>query len=322
MRLMKIFLVGFLLLWLTPSLGQAEVRGGLVLTFDDGYPSWITTIAPELARVGGVATGFVGMARIRAENLTFEDLRTLQNRYGWEIGTHTYHHYNAKEFVERKGMSAWVSKELEAAAKELRSQGLNIRSMVFPHNAFTPQLSKEVMRRFESFRNPELFFIASGAREDGSIPGREMDISQFVPLELIFKWIDLAHNQGQLLFLYGHKVLPDNEFFTGTVESVSQHTLISRESLRSVSKTDLYLVPDISRRFMGVPIPVVSVEGNRIQVGRGDLSRLTKPGATFMIGPGYSMRLSDFRAIIDYARPRLKFFTVHQAVSGQWRRQF
>jgi peptidoglycan/xylan/chitin deacetylase (PgdA/CDA1 family) len=316
----KISLGIVMLLILSSGLCEAKVQGGLVLAFDDGYPDWVTTIAPELARVGGVATCFPTLNSIRLEKITYEDLRKLQNHYGWEIGTHTYHHYNAADFVNRKGMSAWVRNELEAGAKELRAHGLNVRSMVFPYDVFTPELCREVRKRFETYRDPELFFIAPGLGDNGPIPGREMDTAQFVPLELIFKWIDLAHDRGALLFLFGHQVLPDAEFQTGTVEAVSQHTLIAKDTLRPSAAPDLYLVPDTSCRFSGNPIRVVQVEGNKIQAGRGDLARLTKPGATFMIGPGYGTRLSDFRKMIAYAAQRLKFYTVHQVVGGQWRK--
>ena len=124
---------------------------------------------------------------------------------------------------------------------------------------------------------------------------------------------------GRFLFLFGHQVLPDSEFFTGRVESISEHTLVARGNLRSFSEPDLYLVPDTSRRNSGLPIRVLGIEGNKIQVGRGDLTRLTEPGATFMLGPGYGIPLSNFREIIQYAAQRLKFYTVHQVVSGQWR---
>ena len=46
--------------------------------FDDGYSGWVTTVAPELARVDGFATTYVTLNSIRAEKLTYEDLRTLQ----------------------------------------------------------------------------------------------------------------------------------------------------------------------------------------------------------------------------------------------------
>jgi peptidoglycan/xylan/chitin deacetylase (PgdA/CDA1 family) len=309
-----------MLLVLSPGLSEAKVQGGIVLMFDDGYAGWVTTIAPELDRVGGVATAYVTLNSIRAEKLTFEDLRTLQNRYGWEIGTHTNHHFNPREFVKRKGLAAWTSQELDLAVRDLRRQGLEVRNLSFPFDATSPEIQATVARRLESFRRPAPLALGSGLREDLSIPGTEISLANYVPMELIKKWIDLAHNQDSLLFLYGHQVLPDAEFVTGTVETAKLHTLTATAAIKPIAEADLYLVPDTTRRFLGVPMRVVSIEGKQVQLGRGDLSRLTKPGATFMIGPGYGMSLSDFREMIAYAAKRLKFFTVHQVVDGKWRK--
>lgn len=309
-----------MLLVLSPGIGEAKVQGGLVLMFDDGYSGWVTTIAPELARVDGVATAYVTLNSIRSEKLTYQDLRTLQDRYGWEIGTHTNHHFNPREFVKRKGLAAWTSQELDPAIRELQRQGLKVRNLSFPFDATSPEIQAQVAKRLESFRRPAPLALGSGVREDHSIPGTEISLANYVPLALIKKWIDLAHNQDSLLFLYGHQVLPDADFVTGTVETAKLHTLTSTASIKPLAGADLYLVPDMARRFLGVPMRVVSIEGKQIQVGRGDLSRSTKPGATFMIGPGYGMSLSNFREIIAYAAQRLKFFTVRQAVDGQWRK--
>ena len=59
-----------MLLVLSPGLSDAKVQGGFVLMFDDGYSGGVTTIAPEVARVGGVATAYVTLNSIRAEKLT------------------------------------------------------------------------------------------------------------------------------------------------------------------------------------------------------------------------------------------------------------
>ena len=143
-----------MLLVLSPGLAEAKVQGGIVLMFDDGYSGWVSTIAPELARVGGVATAYVTLNSIRAEKLTYQDLRTLQDRYGWEIGTHTNHHFNPLEFVKRKGLAAWTSQELDAAIRELRRQGLEVRNLSFPFDATSPEIQTAVVRRLESFRRP------------------------------------------------------------------------------------------------------------------------------------------------------------------------
>ena len=112
----------------------AEKRGGLVLQFDDGWTSWATVIAPEVQKVGGVASCFVNNQNIRSGRITRDDLLTLQNTYHWEIGTHTWHHLNAPSYIRKNGMDAWMDQELMNSIRERRGMGLDIRSLVFPFN--------------------------------------------------------------------------------------------------------------------------------------------------------------------------------------------
>ena len=81
-----------------------------------------------------------------------------------------------------------------------------------------PEIQATVARRLESFRASCPPGVGQRRRADRSIPGTEISLANYVPMELIKKWIDLAHNQDSLLFLYGHQVLPDVSFVTGTVE--------------------------------------------------------------------------------------------------------
>jgi peptidoglycan/xylan/chitin deacetylase (PgdA/CDA1 family) len=305
-----IFLMPFLY---TLPVCSEENHGGIVIAFDDGYPSWINIIAPELSRAGGVATGFVNNQRIRFGDLSFEDLRTLQNRYRWEIGTHTYHHFNAPSYVKQKGLPAWVSSELDASVKELNSEGLNIQSIVFPYNAYSGELAKEVIKRFSSFRREEVFAANDSISEDGSIPGTDFDISFYVPLAQILQWIDFAREQNKFLFLYGHKVLPDEEFFTGTVQSLSVRSLVSDRNVELAAKSDLCLVPDIRRRVYR-PVKIETIKGDTITVFQDDLSKMSKTQASFIIGPCYGIQLSYFRKVIAYAAEKMPFYTVSQAV--------
>ncbi|MDQ7787658.1 MAG: polysaccharide deacetylase family protein [Thermodesulfovibrionales bacterium] len=311
------FLLAFLLFlmhFISPlPVYPEENHGGIVIAFDDGYPSWINIIAPELSHVGGVATGFVNNQRINFGDLSFEDLRTLQNRYGWEIGTHTYHHFNAPSYIKQKGLPAWVSSELEDSVKELNAKGLKIQSIVFPYNAYSKELAKEVIKRFSSFRRDEVFAADDSIGRDGSIPGTDFDISFYVPLPQIFQWIDFVREQNKLLFLYGHKVLPDEEFFTGTVQSLSARSLVSDRNVELPSRNDFCLVPDIRRRVY-MPVKVENIKGDTITVFQDDLSKMSETQASFIIGPCYGIQLSYFRKVISYAAEKLPFYTVSQAV--------
>jgi hypothetical protein len=299
----------------TGSLCAEEKKGSIVLAFDDGYPSWITVIAPEIRKVGGTATGFVNNQRIGSGILSYDDLRDLQNKYGWEIGTHTYHHFHAPEYVRQKGMTAWLKDELGASLEGLASKGLKAQSLAFPFNDSDPALEKEAMKKVTSFRRQKDFPITSSITKDGSYPAASFELASYVPMELMFQWIDFARQQDRTIFLFGHKVLPDEEFLTGTVGTISDRTITAEKTTGGVKKdVELCLVPNTHRRIYGTPLKVTSVENGVVTISRTDMAQLTKPGASFMVGECYAVPVSYLRALVAYAAERVSFLTVSQAL--------
>jgi len=103
------FRTHFNVITLTDLLGRLErkqdVRGCLVITFDDGYKDNIEAAAPELSKRGlpccfFVATDFIGtnivpwwdeQLPVRCPWMTWEDVRRLDNA-GFEVGSHTMSH--------------------------------------------------------------------------------------------------------------------------------------------------------------------------------------------------------------------------------------
>ncbi len=314
---------GWLVFWvLVVSVGgafaQAAPRGGLALQFDDGWTSWLTIIAPELARVGGKATGFVNNKYILNGRISKDDLRALQDQYGWEIGTHTWNHFNAPRYIRQHGLTNWLEQELDPALADLRDAGLNVRALVYPFNASTPELNQAVMGRVDSYRRADAIALAPGLRPDGSLPGTSIDSTRYAPLPLLYQWIDLAQRQNQVLFLYGHRVLPDADFITGRVVTVSGRTLSVDVPVRLQPGEEYVVVPDMVRRSAAAePFVVTRAEDTTVEVDRDGLVSATAPGAAFMIGPAYGTRLSDFRALIEYAAPRVNFYTIADIVSGR-----
>jgi peptidoglycan/xylan/chitin deacetylase (PgdA/CDA1 family) len=313
----------WLVLLLTAGLqGEPVRRGGLVLQFDDGWSAWRTLVAPELARVNGRATGFVNNQYIQSGRITLDDLRSLQDEFGWEIGTHTFNHHNAIRQVQVHGMQAWMEPQVMRALDELRTAGLNVRNLVFPFNAYTPEIADAVRAQgITSYRRADAFALAAGLRPDGSLPGTSFDLSRHVPLATLRQWVDMAHARGELLFLYGHRILPDEAFATGRVAAVSAQDLVAETAVALPRGEEIVLVPDMNRRGTTDSIGGLVVDTNartiRVPEAGTDLTRLTAPGATFLIGPAYGTRLSDFRSLIAYAAGRLTFYTVADVVAGR-----
>lgn len=295
-------------------------RGGLVLQFDDGWTEWATVLAPELAKVGGVATVFVNNKYLASGRITRDDLRALQGTYGWEIGTHTVNHHDAPRFVRQNGLDLWLDQELDASIRELRDAGLTVRSLVFPFNSFTPEIAQAARARVDTFRRADRLAIASGVREDGSLPATSIDSTRYTPLPMLRQWVDMAHRRGELLLLYGHRVLPDSAFVTGLVVEVSARELKVDVPVELQIGEEYALVPNTDRRVASSdPFRVVRAEGGTIVVESGDLTKVTSPGAGFLMGPSYGTRMSDFRALIEYAAPRLRFYTVSDIADGKHR---
>ena len=63
----------------------------VILTFDDGYPEWLTTLLPMLQRHGMVAELYVTLDAIADGRLTWAGVRQLADA-GMGIGAHDVHH--------------------------------------------------------------------------------------------------------------------------------------------------------------------------------------------------------------------------------------
>jgi len=292
------------------------LNGGLVLQFDDGWTLWRTLVAPELARAGGKATAYINNQNIHNGRITFDDLRALQDEFGWEIGTHTFNHHNAIRYVRQHGLEDWLENQLDRSISEMADEGLHVRQLAFPYNAYTPEISRAALDRVKSYRRADQIAIAPGQRTDGSLPGTAIDLSYHLPTSMILRWIDAAQARGQLLFLYGHRVLPDDHFVTGRVIEVTAREIVADADIVLPTDEGIVLVPDIMRSGRRESPGNLTVEGARIRIPEGgpDLTQMTAPGATFLIGPAYGTRLSDFRVLIDYASERLHFYTVSEAL--------
>lgn len=291
-------------------------RGGLVLQFDDGYPSWTRIIAPVLKSYNGTATGFVNNQYIHSGRITPDELQELQNTYGWEIGSHGYRHENAPVYLKNHGAEHWIEHELLASLTELRGFGLQVRSFVFPFNASTPELERAVAAHVDSFRRTDPIALADGVREDGSVPGSAIDLAHYKPVRYLERWIDRAQRNGELLFLYGHQVLEDSAFITGRIERVGNGYIEADRPVELPQRKDLVFIPDTRRPVTEGESPgVIRAEGARIYVEGEAWQPTARAGNLFLIGPSYATPRSDFEALIRYSADRLRFLRLRDVAA-------
>jgi len=298
------------LTWIT----SARAGASLVLMFDDDCRNWIAVAAPELARFGGRATAYLNNECVHRGEASFADVRRLRDEYGWEIGTHTWHHEDATRLSARIGIEAWLARELDRALVELRAEGIHARTLAFPFNRYTPQLLAAVRSRVSSVRGQDVLPLAAGPSADGTFPSAAIDMNHHVPFARLRAWVDAAARDGLNLYLYAHAIEPDEAFASGTVSRVGPYELGASVPLRRLARRELCLVPDVGRHVPNT-ILVDRIEGSTVRAAKGDLRTMTRPGANFLVGPCYSTRLADFRALLGYAAPRLGFATVSASLA-------
>jgi peptidoglycan/xylan/chitin deacetylase (PgdA/CDA1 family) len=79
----------------------------VILTFDDGFPSWVTTVLPALREHHMIAEFYLTLDAIRVKALRWSDVRTLAAD-GNGIGAHDVHHVQLVGVPGKRPPSATV----------------------------------------------------------------------------------------------------------------------------------------------------------------------------------------------------------------------
>lgn len=157
----------------TAPAGSLAPAAKISFTFDDGLDNAYQYAAPTLQKYGltgtnYVITGCVGMSSTpntcRADKdksyMTWEQIQALQNTYGWEIASHTVHHYClASSAAEDKFdcqknylTTAQIDAELGGSKKALADHGINATDLSVPYGDYNPTVIAEVAKYYASMR--------------------------------------------------------------------------------------------------------------------------------------------------------------------------
>jgi peptidoglycan/xylan/chitin deacetylase (PgdA/CDA1 family) len=147
-------------------------RINVVITFDDGYKSWITYAVPVLKRLNLPATffissGFVGLPKSeeaafmqsklllpselgrKAGGLSLQDVRRLVDE-GFTVGGHTVNHYNLAELQDEDQLRYEIS---EDRVRLKRMTGAKIEYFSYPFGAYQhPRINLTDVLRDSGYR--------------------------------------------------------------------------------------------------------------------------------------------------------------------------
>jgi peptidoglycan/xylan/chitin deacetylase (PgdA/CDA1 family) len=159
---------------LTPTVANAPVDNpapsALVsFTFDDGFLSSLTQAAPTLQKHGLTGTNYVvtdcvGMTTVpntcRAAThkpyMTWDQIKELQNQYGWEIGSHTVDHpclaSAGNGCQTNKLTAAQVDAQLANSRAALAAQGITATAFAPPYGDYDQTVMDKAAKYYSSMR--------------------------------------------------------------------------------------------------------------------------------------------------------------------------
>ncbi len=179
-------------------------------TFDDGFASTLLA-ADVLAEFGYTGTAYVttdciGKGRVancaaskEYEYLTWESVATLQDQYGWEIGSHTVTHASLPD-VPYQDMAA----ELRDSKAALVARGYAAESFALPYGHYNNEVLAEGAKYYSSIRRFE-------DTENNVYPynGRLVmirGVQAGISVEKVKGYIDQATANGYWLVLVFHEI--------------------------------------------------------------------------------------------------------------------
>lgn len=131
-------------------------------TFDDGMASNLTQAAPVLAAHGlsgtaYITTGCIGMTTVPNDcaadsgraYLTWEQVATLRDTYGWEIGAHSVTH---PQLDSDNLTDAQLTAEVAGSKQGLATHGFDAQAFATPYGDYSNRVLAEIAKSFTSHR--------------------------------------------------------------------------------------------------------------------------------------------------------------------------
>ena len=110
------------------NLGRPLPAKPVILTFDDGFHDWVTTILPMLQARGMVAEFYLTLTAIADGNITWSEVQTLASA-GQGVGAHDVHHVQLAELGQGRP---------DASPATMWAEVNGARQTIFSHIGFYP----------------------------------------------------------------------------------------------------------------------------------------------------------------------------------------
>lgn len=181
---------------------QAVVTNGakVSFTFDDGFASAYNKAAPALAQYGFVGTSYVTSSFIAKRNyMTWDQVKKLQDTYGWEIGGHSVNHPLLTSLTPEQ-----IKNEVVVNKQDLTSRGINARSFATPFGDYDNRVVAEIARNYETHRT--FHDLAYNLSPYSEYRVQVQQVQTGVSTSTVKGYIDSALQSGRWLVLVFHDI--------------------------------------------------------------------------------------------------------------------
>ena len=191
--------------------------GAIVLTFDDKHVDEWYLADSIFSNYDWKATFCVTAYDKLTENKKLK-LMTLQNN-GHEIASHGTKHENAKEYLSNNSMKEYIKNEILPSLNEMKMDGLNITSFVYPGGVRSIELDLELFDYFSVLRGTTYNKLSSKSKSHFLTRGENellvcaLGIDnhyEHFDIDYIISLLDYAANEGIAVIFYGHNIGDDD----------------------------------------------------------------------------------------------------------------
>jgi len=235
--------------------GVPKLKPGIALSFDDSFrvEHWVK-YGKELfgfydVKVTFNINAFHHFESEREHSQKEIDLLLELQSNGHEIAHHGFKHKRAVEYVEEKGLNAWIKDEIESLFDWMSKQSHSITNerfkrpvtFAFPNFVYNTAIIQEIV--------PKYFKIVRGYHKDhnltpymhtGFAPSIDIDRNNLTHPKIIKKIMKLAKKGGKNIILTCHSLLPDevdwDKYRWGTEAKEAGKWRISPETIQYIIK--------------------------------------------------------------------------------------
>jgi len=263
---------------------KRPTNGCVVFTYDDGYASVFSTVAPQFTSRGVKGTSFITISLLEsaATYMTWAQVLTLQAQ-GWEIGSHSLNHVSLS--------AANAEEQLSRSYNILVTSGVAVKTLAYPYGSQTNDIRAVARKYYTGARatveDPYVYFPIKRYEVAAHLCENLASSNTYVAA------ISSAATYGTIVVFYAHDISP--------ALAVMHGYLIDQAQARGVAVKTFY--------------EALNEYGNTLEtiyLTRGDTTA-TAPDGT---------QLGNFREfqIVD-PRTTGYFWAGWSATSGRWKFQ-